>query len=423
MSELELRHIYKENKENIFKRTKVSDDNYMTVWSVLGRYENFYRFLREMYQLCNRQEKTIISAMSWVDPNKDELKFKKLEKELEDVKKENQKVYDLITKYSRVFPIYLKKYGVIVSENITCPDSAEEFNNKFFNDKDDLFNEKIQFRIRGDFGIYDLNGNLIASTKKDEMSKKEWELITKILNMQVDTSKVPTYLNTNIRYSKLTRETFIEALERHNQEYDKLTEESKKFIEFENLNKEKEYDEERARAREEHVRQHNEKIEQLKMQMLGILATLDSMTDESTTKIQKYPVSKEVLFVTGEDGVTRIDKRFIPVLKYIDLSGYGFENVDISGIDFSDCNVININPQKVFNKDLSNTIFVDDLKRPNNIFPFNASTNFEGVNLSGAQIIIDKPIFIKFNGAITDSETLIQMNGKEIELNNNRKIV
>ncbi len=423
MDELKLKYIYKQNKDNLISSLKSINKGEPNVRDVLELYEHFFRFLDEMYLLCGKQEEMASSSLEY-SKRQGKLQFvESITKELEEVKQRNKKVRDLITKYSRVFPIYLKKYGVIVSENIECFENPDDFRNKYFLDKDDLWNYELKSRILGNFEICEANGTPIVNVKKGNLNDKERAIIDKILNLPVDKSKIPSFLNTYIKYSKLTYESFIKALEESSQEYDKLTEESKEFIKFENLKKEKEFEEERVRSKEEQVRQRNEKIEQLKMQMLSILTTLDSMNDELNTKIQKYPVSKEVLFKKSEDGVTRIDERFIPVLKYIDLSGFGFENVDISGIDFSDCNVININPQKVFNKDLSNTIFVDDLKRPNNIFPFNASSNFEGVNLSGSQIIIDKPIFINFKGAITDSETVILMNGENIELNNNRKIV
>ena len=54
----------------------------------------------------------------------------------------------------------------------------------------------------------------------------------------------------------------------------------------------------------------------------------------------------------------------------------GSDNLKVSGIDFSETN-INIDPQRVYNKDLSGCRFGDD----NIVFK-----SFEGCNLSGCDI-------------------------------------
>ena len=390
---------------------------YTTVRDVIKMYETLFDKLKFIYLYCKKEEERQFELLAERTKEGTLSKNDQIVKNYEELKTHYKAIYDAIRKYTRVFPIYVQNKGCIVSENINCLDNIF----KIYNVPDDLFNEHILDRILGDFKLYDSNKDLLTSINRKDLDEKQQNQVENILNLPVNKSSIPEYLyicyDIKLRVNTLTRQ-----LEKFNLEYDSLTKKEKDFITFENVSAEKKYAEERAKAREEKIKEQIAKKEQLKAQMLGILHTLDSMTDESTTKIQKYPVSKEVLFIKGVDGVVRIDERFIPVLKYIDLSGYGFENVDISGIDFSDCNVIHIDPQKVFNKDLSNTIFIDDQSRINNIFPFNASCNFEGVNLSGAQINIDKPIFINFNGAITDSNTIIKMGDKIIETTNKKVI-
>lgn len=322
-----------------------------------------------------------------------------------------KKIRNILT----IFPFELPNDSVIVPEMLGNVDYNVAYSNAKTN---------LKLALLGNFKIFDSSKEQLTEDSIKELIKKHLLTSSKLLlQTKVKKSALPNFLFDKEMFGTKRIDHIDEDLEKYNKEVAELYDKYSMYFQIKDLDTQKKLAEERTKAKEEKEREKKEKVEQLKMQILGILTTLDSMNDESIAKIQKYPVSKEVLFKTGDDGVIRIDERFIPVLKYIDLSGFGFENVDISGIDFSDCNVININPQKVFNKDLSNTIFIDDPKRPNNRFPFNASSNFEGVNLSGAQITIDKPIFINFKGSITDSKTLIQMDNKIIEINNNRKIV
>lgn len=114
-----------------------------------------------------------------------------------------------------------------------------------------------------------------------------------------------------------------------------------------------------------------------------------------------------ILFEKNDDHL-EIRKQFIPLLKYIDLSLVPFDNVKVSGIDFTDSNVY-IDPQKIYNKDLSNCTFGDADKMDNSI-PFSLYTNFSGVDLSGT-VINDPNTEFKYNldGAIVDDNTSINL--------------
>ena len=148
------------------------------------------------------------------------------------------------------------------------------------------------------------------------------------------------------------------------------------------------------------------------------LNILNDLIDEKHRKIEKYVVPADVLFTKKNDYKT-INNAIKRNLSYIDLSFVDFSNVDVRGIDFSDCNPILLNPQTVYNKDLSNTVFINDSTRVNNVFPFDYSTNFNGVNLDGASITSEDPIFINFDGAYVSDNTNIQIGNRSI--NNNVK--
>jgi hypothetical protein len=91
-------------------------------------------------------------------------------------------------------------------------------------------------------------------------------------------------------------------------------------------------------------------------------------------------IQYDISFIVVGDHL-EIPKDFIQVLKYIDLSLFDFDNVKVSGIDFRGCNVEHINPQRVYNKDLSNCNFEGVY-----INPF---ISFDDVDIRGAKFGYD----------------------------------
>lgn len=116
---------------------------------------------------------------------------------------------------------------------------------------------------------------------------------------------------------------------------------------------------------------------------------------------ERIKVSKDVLLKTVDDHL-EINENYINNLKYIDLSEIDFENVLVSGVDFTDTNVVKLNPQNVYGKDLSFCSF-----NSSDSLPFSKDTDFNGVNLRGT-IILDKNN-TKYNlkGSYVDSNTII----------------
>lgn len=93
-------------------------------------------------------------------------------------------------------------------------------------------------------------------------------------------------------------------------------------------------------------------------------------------------------------------------LKFVDLSGESFIDVKVDGIDFTDCNVTGIIPQRVYKKNLSKCTFVNVHLEP--------LLSFEGVNICGATFKEEESaIPPNFSGAIYDKNTTY--NGIPIE--------
>ena len=117
------------------------------------------------------------------------------------------------------------------------------------------------------------------------------------------------------------------------------------------------------------------RIEKAKLQMENSIRAYSALVDgKSVDRIKINDLYVEV------DDHLEIKKEYIKLLKFIDLSGETFKNVKISGIDFRDTN-INLNPQLVYKKDLSNCNF-------NGLYlsPF---IDFTGVNIMSTRFSYD----------------------------------
>ena len=159
---------------------------------------------------------------------------------------------------------------------------------------------------------------------------------------------------------------------------------------------------------------NNKKLKLIKDEFDKALNKYSDIVEKESEKIEKLPIPENLLFIIGEEGEKKIDPRFLDNLKEIDLSNISFDNVDVHGIDFTDCNPVLLNPQTVWKKDLSGTTFISDPSRPNNVFPFGAKTDFYGVNLKGATIKTEDLIYLELYGAEMDEDTLIIIKGEVI---------
>ena len=146
-----------------------------------------------------------------------------------------------------------------------------------------------------------------------------------------------------------------------------------------------------------------DKIKELESQMLNMLDQI-KVTSEMYEQLSNKKMGKRVmidndLLLVKVDDHIEFNEKYIPYLKYIDLSIVSSENLKVSGIDFSETNIV-INPQAVYNKDLSNSTFDNN----NLIF-----ASFDGCNLSGANLEKEKESLI-FDNAIIDDATRLPEN-------------
>lgn len=132
--------------------------------------------------------------------------------------------------------------------------------------------------------------------------------------------------------------------------------------------------------------------------MIELLKKFDEMNSlmvdagiESVKKKINIPFD-ELLVNRGD--FYEINPIYIDYLRYINLGLISSNNLKASGIDFSETN-IHLDPQRVYNKDLSHSKFDDD----NLVFK-----DLSGCLLIGTDISLDKDCY-GYENAITDETT------------------
>lgn len=114
-------------------------------------------------------------------------------------------------------------------------------------------------------------------------------------------------------------------------------------------------------------------------------------------KDSEYMVLDEDIFFIDVDDHKEISPMFINYLSIIDLSGFSFKNVKVSGVNFSNSNAY-FNPQDVYNKDMSNSLFRG--------LDFNVA-DFTGVNITNSDFTDCIMDFAKLENAIRDENTIL----------------
>lgn len=118
-------------------------------------------------------------------------------------------------------------------------------------------------------------------------------------------------------------------------------------------------------------------IEERILEILKLQEELEQIT-KTTTRI----AIEEEAFFEEIDGVKCIKDCWHPYLRFLDLKDFYFDDVYIAGLNFSYCNA-KINPQKVYNRDLSNCIFAANSDEERIFSDF---TDFKGCKVDGMYI-------------------------------------
>ena len=117
-------------------------------------------------------------------------------------------------------------------------------------------------------------------------------------------------------------------------------------------------------------------------------------SDMANQFLHSISIDRKDLFEVVDDHY-EISSMYKDMLKFFNLSCISFENVKISDINFSSSNA-SIDPQIVYKKDISNSIFYD--------FNFTSFTDFSDVVAYGTDFT-NCNNFINLNGAIVDEKT------------------
>ena len=86
------------------------------------------------------------------------------------------------------------------------------------------------------------------------------------------------------------------------------------------------------------------------------IAVLKKMTSDASVKYKLEP-PRDFMYV--ENGIRKISAKYSDYLRFYNLLMIDFADVDVRGLDFSGSSLALINPQTVYNKDMSNGNFCD----------------------------------------------------------------
>ena len=301
-----------------------------------------------------------------------------------------------------VFPIKFNSNDILFSERIyQCEDWPSLY---YHSNRDEAFGTYKE--ILSNCCVIDMDLTEVFSFDINSKNDYDIELGKNFFKCKVDKESIPKYLFDNNLFNELAN--FERDYSTIADEFDMLYEKNTIYIRtYEKIQFVKNVLP-MLKNSEEAKRRRQEKMDNIKSEIAELMKSLDELIKEDNAKYKKYYISEDMLFEERKDYKT-INYNFINYLKYIDLSNIDFANVDVRGIDFSDTNPILLNPQTVFNKDLSNTTFISDQLRLNNVFPFGALTCFDGVNLSGASITTDSPVMMDLDNAVIDENTKIEI--------------
>ena len=169
---------------------------------------------------------------------------------------------------------------------------------------------------------------------------------------------------------------FDELDEKKSDEYKKvntLKEEEENKRRLEEL---KRKEEEKKKEEEDRRNKRKKYLETLKATIMGINETY-SEEEKKAVKLA-IPIS----FIKVDDHL-EIPEEYLEVLKYIDLGLIDFTGVKLSGIDFRGCNIETVNPQVIYNKDLSGCNFEGVH------FTATREISYNGVNIKGCKFSDD----------------------------------
>ena len=153
------------------------------------------------------------------------------------------------------------------------------------------------------------------------------------------------------------------------------------------------------REEEQKKQEQTEKVKQLIGALGKEIKVLEGLDDSDCEELyHSIGITENMLFEEADDHL-RIRSKFIPLLRFLDLSYIDFSNVDIRYIDFRGTNAI-IRPQNIYNKDASYAKFND-----NNLPDF---SNYKGVNLTGSELDENETTLVNKENAVISDETVFK---------------
>ncbi len=132
------------------------------------------------------------------------------------------------------------------------------------------------------------------------------------------------------------------------------------------------------------------------LEVKKLLGEYYELSKEQDKDSEYIAVDEDVFFIEVDDH-KEINPMFINYLSIIDMRGFSFKNVKVSGVNFNNSNAL-IDPQEVYQKDMSNSLFRG--------MDFNIA-DFAGVNIKNSDFTDCAMDFAKLDDAIKDENTIL----------------
>ena len=259
---------------------------------------------------------------------------------------------------------------------------------RIFNLQEYIFNDRKFVKLNNNNPAWIEVNPIIWKVNKEERSLEMKEIVLN-LDLSLSSKFLTSFFKSDVfEEYKITKEEL---------DYKNELAEKRKNPKFKTI---------KSKEKENELNSEIDKIyKELSSQLLEVKKTLEFL---ETHKMVKNDLLKGLLWSTSVpeeelivevDGHREFNKDYIDSLKFIDLSLLDVTNLKLSNLDLRDTN-IRINPQIIFNKDLSNSKLSDS----NVVW-----ASFKDVDLRGADISDEKESY-DIEYAIIDESTKLPIN-------------
>ncbi len=411
---------YPEDVDKLLSNSNINDETKLIISKLFGLYkgDSNYKVIKDFKQKFEKEHKKDEKELSLkaVDFIKKHFMLEKKEKSdtsliqiTDDIEFKDGRISIKPEHFDLIEGINPKeiKYGIYPSKYLSLLETSimdflyalkqlepEKTNYTFFYDgkihtvKVFVFNNNKYIRIKGYWIKFQ---PLIWTVNKDNRSL-DMNMDLTALDSLHELDSLPQYELNNFLINVFKRQVFepyVITKEEKELENNLNNEKENKLRKFKIIQK---YEEDKKKKQDAKIA-----YDDILVQLSKLQESIDSLESknliDTSALLSKIRIPPETIIIKVDDHF-EFNPEYIPFLKFIDLSLVSTDNLKVSGLDFSKTN-LRIDPQKVYNRDLSGCTLSDD----NVVFKSFKNVNLKGSNLEQETDSLD------FDEAIIDENT------------------